>query len=85
MRQAGGKIVHSTAPRWLPSPSWGTSRHGQGFPHLPNYSVDALRTLGHHGSPQNTGEKCAMQCAACGAKMLLTGVVLADIATMPGF
>ena len=26
-----------------------------------------------------------MQCAACGAKMLLTGVVLADIATMPGF
>ena len=31
------------------------------------------------------GEKCAMQCAACGAKMLLTGVVLADIATMPGF
>src|SRR3954464_7780264 len=29
--------------------------------------------------------RCAMQCAACGAKMLLTGVVLADIATMPGF
>jgi hypothetical protein len=26
-----------------------------------------------------------MQCAACGAKMLLIGVVLADIATMPGF
>ena len=26
-----------------------------------------------------------MQCAACGAKMLLTGVVLADIASMPGF
>ena len=26
-----------------------------------------------------------MQCAACGAKMLLTGVVLANIATMPGF
>ena len=26
-----------------------------------------------------------MQCAACGAKMLLTGVALADIATMPGF
>ena len=31
------------------------------------------------------GEKCAMQCAACGAKMLWIGVVLADIATMPGF